>query len=77
MSGCSFFRFDVIVAPEHIQIGAGYDGEQISIEGIIAADADAYIRVTGQPEHVKLKQKGKALGYFVDEPRFRGNFQES
>jgi hypothetical protein len=53
---------DVTILPEHIQMGANYNGQQISVAGRIPSDAAALIRVTGEEEHYKLKQKGRALG---------------
>jgi uncharacterized protein (TIGR02186 family) len=52
----------VTLQPEHIRMGAGYDGENVFVSGQIPSDATALIRVTGKPEHSKLKQKGRALG---------------
>jgi len=49
--------------PEHILMGAGYNGKQISISGTIPSEAEALVRVTGKAEHSKLKQKGRALGF--------------
>jgi uncharacterized protein (TIGR02186 family) len=52
----------VSVQPEHIQIGAAFNGVNVSVAGEIPSDADAVIRLTGKPEHSRLKQKGRALG---------------
>lgn len=53
----------VIVQPEHILIGAGYNGQQVEVSGEIPSEAAALVRVTGKPEHDNLKQKGRALGF--------------
>ena len=53
---------NITVHPEHILIGAGYNGEHVTVSGKIPSDASAFIRVTGKPENNKLKQKGKAMG---------------
>lgn len=55
--------FTITVQPEQILIGAGYNGKQVLVSGKIPSDASALVRVTGQPEHAKLKQKGRALGF--------------
>ena len=53
---------DVTLEPEHILMGAGYNGQNIAIAGRIPSDAAAFIRITGKPEHTRLKQKGRAMG---------------
>jgi uncharacterized protein (TIGR02186 family) len=52
----------VNMQPAHIQIGATFNGVRISVAGEIPSDAAAVIRLTGKPEHSRLKQKGRALG---------------
>jgi len=52
----------VSVNPETVQIGAGYNGGQVSLTGQVPADTDVLIRVKGKSEHYKLKQKGRAMG---------------
>jgi uncharacterized protein (TIGR02186 family) len=52
----------VSMQPEHIQMGAAFNGAHISVAGEIPSDADAVIRLIGKPEHRRLKQKGRALG---------------
>jgi uncharacterized protein (TIGR02186 family) len=54
---------NVTVQPEHILIGAGYNGKHVSITGKIPSGATSLIRVMSKPEHYKLKQKGRALGF--------------
>jgi len=54
---------NVTVQPEHILIGAGYNGKHVHITGKIPSDATSLIRVTSKPEHYNLKQKGRALGF--------------
>lgn len=53
---------NITVHPQHILIGAGYNGEQVTVSGKVPSDATVFVRVTGKPEHSKLKQKGKAMG---------------
>jgi uncharacterized protein (TIGR02186 family) len=53
---------NITISPEHILIGAGYNGEHVAISGKVPSDATVFVRVTGKPEHSKLKQKGKAMG---------------
>ncbi len=48
--------------PNHIEIGADYNGTQISITGRVPSGASAVVRLTGPPEDRRLKQKGRALG---------------
>lgn len=52
----------VSVHPDIIQIGANYNGEVVTVSGRIPEDATALVRVTGKPEHYRLKQKGRAFG---------------
>lgn len=52
----------VNVHPETIQIGANYNGEQVSVTGKVAADTQVVIRVKGKTKDYKLKEKGRALG---------------
>ena len=54
---------NVTVQPEHILIGAGYNGKHVSITGRIPSGAESLIRVMSKPEHYKLKQKGRAIGF--------------
>ena len=54
---------NISVQPEHILIGAGYNGKHVSITGKIPSEAESLIRVMSKPEHYKLKQKGRALGF--------------
>ena len=53
---------EITIRPNHILIGASYNGANISVSGEIPADAEALIRVTGHPENDRLKKKGRALG---------------
>jgi len=48
--------------PDRVLIGATFNGTDIQVTGSIPAGTTAIIRVTGQMEHRKLKQKGRALG---------------
>ena len=57
-----------------IHIGALYNGAQLSVSGEVPADCAALIRVTGKPETLNLKRKGRALGLFwmnLDNVTFR------
>ena len=48
--------------PDHIEIGAAYDGTRVSVSGRVPSGASALVRLTGPPEDRRLKQKGRALG---------------
>ncbi len=50
------------ITPQAISIGAFYDGTHVKAEGLIPADSQAIIRITGYSGDLHLKQKGKALG---------------
>ncbi len=50
------------VHPGQIRIGADFNGDTVTVTGRIPADATAMIRITGQPETCKLKEKGRVLG---------------
>lgn len=52
----------VTLSPATVQMGAGYNGQQISVSGRVPSGASALIRVTGPPEDRHLKEKGRALG---------------
>lgn len=52
----------VSVHPETIQIGAGYNGEQVLVTGRVPSAAQVLIRIKGKVEDYKLKEKGRALG---------------
>lgn len=57
-----------------VHIGALYNGAKVSISGELPAECDALIRVTGKPETLNLKRKGRALGLFwmnLDNVTFR------
>ncbi len=50
------------VVPDEIKMGLSYNGVDVSIAGKIPADSEVLVRVMGQPEHQKLKKKGRVLG---------------
>jgi uncharacterized protein (TIGR02186 family) len=50
------------VAPNEVKMGLSYNGAKVSITGKIPSDSEALVRVIGQPEHQKLKKKGRVLG---------------
>ena len=52
----------VVMHPEQIRMGAGYDGAQVLLTGKLPAAAAALVRVVGPAEHSRLKEKGRALG---------------
>ncbi len=52
------------VEPRVIQIGAFYNGQQISIRGSAPADSEVVVRVTGKSKDLELKKKGRVLGFF-------------
>ena len=47
---------------ELIQIGTFYNGTTIKAQGEVPPDAEVIIRVSGHPEDLALKKKGKVLG---------------
>ncbi len=49
--------------PNHIAIGATFTGNNITVTGTIPADSEALIRLVGHYGDVKLKKKGRALGF--------------
>ncbi len=50
------------VTPEAINIGASFNGIDVTVEGTIPADADAVVRFKSGEQDVALKEKGKAMG---------------
>jgi len=50
------------LAPGEVLISSGYNGTEISASGKIPQDADVVIKVTGLPEDLNLKKKGRAMG---------------
>ena len=49
--------------PNHIAIGATFNGTSITVTGKIPADSEVLIRLIGHYGDVKLKKKGRALGF--------------
>ncbi len=45
-----------------INIGAFYNGTTVNIKGQVPSDAEVVIRITGHPEELALKKKGKIGG---------------
>jgi uncharacterized protein (TIGR02186 family) len=50
------------LAPAEIEMGLSYQGVDLTISGKIPSNSEVLVRVTGKPEHQKLKKKGRALG---------------
>jgi uncharacterized protein (TIGR02186 family) len=55
-------HLQIRLAPNVILMGATYNGTTLLVSGAIPKDAEAFVRVTGELEDVKLKKKGRALG---------------
>jgi len=52
----------VTVTPSAINIGASFNGIDLTVEGSIPKDADAVVRFKSGEQDVALKRKGKAMG---------------
>lgn len=50
------------ITPSKVDMGLTYNGTDVVIAGDIPSDAEAFVRVIGNPEHQKLKKKERALG---------------
>jgi uncharacterized protein (TIGR02186 family) len=50
------------VVPDEVKMGLSYNGVDLSISGEVPSDSEVLVRVIGQPEHQKLKKKGRVLG---------------
>lgn len=48
--------------PNVIAIGTFFNGTQLTVSGSVAVDNDVVFVISGEPENVTLKKKGKALG---------------
>lgn len=48
--------------PSTVNISAFYNGTDLSITGEVPADAEVLVRLTGEPQDVTLKKKGKVGG---------------
>lgn len=55
-------QLQIRLEPNVILMGATYNGTKLLVSGAIPKDAEAFVRVTGMPEDVHLKKKGRALG---------------
>lgn len=53
---------DLKLEPRDIQIGTFYDGGTVHVEGSIPEGAEVVLRFAGQPQELRMKKKGKALG---------------
>jgi len=53
----------VKLSPNHIAMGATFNGTTISITGKIPVDTEVLIRLIGHYGDIKLKKKGRALGF--------------
>lgn len=56
-------RYTVRTKPSEIEIGAGYNGEAITVTGTIPAGSSAVVRILGEREDKQFKQKGQAFGF--------------
>lgn len=54
--------FGIRVEPNHVLMGASYNGVKVSISGEIPLDTEALVRVIGSMENSTFKKKGRALG---------------
>ena len=63
LPGVAAAEIQMTMNPDQILKGAAFNGRQVQLTGTLPADAEAIIRVTGQAEHRKLKEKGRALGF--------------
>ncbi|GAB4334003.1 MAG: hypothetical protein Kow0089_03010 [Desulfobulbaceae bacterium] len=48
--------------PSMIQIGTFYNGSTVTATGTVPAGSEAVVRVSGKPQEIHLKKKGKAGG---------------
>ncbi|MDP3479772.1 MAG: TIGR02186 family protein [Desulfoprunum sp.] len=48
--------------PEHILMGAQYDGLNLKVNGTVPAGSDVILRFTGAAEELHLREKGKVFG---------------
>lgn len=49
--------------PNHIAMGATFNGATVSVTGEIPADSEVLVRLLGHYRDTKLKKKGRALGF--------------
>jgi hypothetical protein len=52
----------LVVSPEHILMGAQYDGLDLKVSGTVPAGSDVILRFTGAAEQLHLREKGKVFG---------------
>lgn len=50
------------LSPEGVDIGAFFNGAKVYITGDVSRDAEVVVRLSGMPQDVALKKKGKILG---------------
>ena len=50
------------VAPQHILMGAQYDGLNLQVHGTVPAGSDVIVLFTGAAEELHLREKGKVFG---------------
>ncbi len=57
---------DVVLSLAHSDIGVGtfYNGTTLHASGTVPAGADVVVAVSGEPEELHMKRKGKAAGLF-------------
>jgi hypothetical protein len=56
-------RIPLIIEPDHIQVGFFYGGRNISVRADVPAGENVLIKVTGAPQKLEMKKKGKVLGF--------------
>ena len=50
------------LSPEAVDIGTFFNGTQVYVTGDVSLDAEVVVRLSGMPQDVTLKKKGKILG---------------
>jgi uncharacterized protein (TIGR02186 family) len=48
--------------PNRIDVGVFFNGTQLTVSGNVAVENDVVVVISGKPEELTLKKKGKALG---------------
>jgi hypothetical protein len=56
-------RIPLIIEPDHIQLGFFYGGKNISVRANVPAGYHVLVKVSGAPQTLELKKKGKVLGF--------------
>jgi uncharacterized protein (TIGR02186 family) len=50
------------LSPEAVDIGTFFNGAKVYLSGDVSRDSEVVVRVSGMPQDVALKKKGKVLG---------------